>query len=74
MTTNNTTRRDFLACMSVLGFSGLGSAELFAQEQMPTRQIPGTNESLPIIGLGSSKPVSQQWWQRRRYLAKKSGQ
>jgi diketogulonate reductase-like aldo/keto reductase len=45
--------------MSALGFSGLGSAKLFAQEQMPTRQIPGTNESLPIIGLGSSKPVSQ---------------
>ena len=59
MATNNTTRRDFLACMSALGFSSLGSAELFAQEQMPTRQIPGTNESLPIIGLGSSKPVSQ---------------
>jgi len=59
MTANNSTRRDFLAFMSALGFSGLGSAELFAQEQMPTRQIPGTSESLPIIGLGSSKPVSQ---------------
>ena len=59
MAANNTTRRKFLTIMSALGFSGLGSAELFAQEQMPTRQIPGTNESLPIIGLGSSKPVSQ---------------
>ena len=59
MAANNTTRRKFLTVMSALGFSGLGSAELFAQEQMPTRQIPGTNESLPIIGLGSSKPVSQ---------------
>jgi len=59
MTANNTTRRDFLALMSALGFSGFGSAASFAQEQMPTRQIPGTNESLPIIGLGSSKPVSQ---------------
>ncbi len=37
----------------------MGSAELLAQEKMPARTIPGTNESLPIIGLGSSKPVSQ---------------
>lgn len=54
-----TTRRDFLALMSALGMSGLASGALLAQEQMPTRRIPGTNESLPIIGLGSSKPVSQ---------------
>ena len=59
MTDNTTTRRDFFAFMSALGLSGLGSAGSFAQERMPTRQIPGTNESLPIIGLGSSKPVSQ---------------
>lgn len=26
---------------------------------MPTNSIPGTDESLPIIGLGSSKPVAQ---------------
>ena len=59
MTDNNTTRRDFLAFMSAVGLSGMGSAELLAQEKMPARTIPGTNESLPIIGLGSSKPVSQ---------------
>jgi len=59
MITNNTTRRDFLALMSALGITGVGQSELFAQDQMPSRQIPGTNESLPIIGLGSSKPVSQ---------------
>jgi diketogulonate reductase-like aldo/keto reductase len=57
--TNTTTRRTFLASVSALGLSSLGPASLFAQEQMPTRKIPGTNESLPIIGLGSSKPVSQ---------------
>jgi diketogulonate reductase-like aldo/keto reductase len=57
--TNTTTRRNFLASVSALGLSGLAPPRLFAQEQMPTRQIPGTNESLPIIGLGSSKPVSQ---------------
>ena len=59
MTDNNTTRRDFLAFMSVLGLSGVGATEPFAQEQMPRREIPGTGEWLPIIGLGSSKPVSQ---------------
>ncbi len=59
MTAKHTTRRDFLALMSALGLTGVGQSELFAQEQMPSRQIPGTNESLPIIGLGSSKPVSQ---------------
>ena len=59
MVDNNITRRKFLTLMSALGLSGVDSAALFAQEQMPARQIPGTNESLPIIGLGSSKPVSQ---------------
>lgn len=59
MTANHTTRRDFLALMSALGLTGVGQSELFAQDQMPSRQIPGTDESLPIIGLGSSKPVSQ---------------
>ncbi|MCH8334262.1 MAG: aldo/keto reductase [Proteobacteria bacterium] len=59
MTGNNTTRRDFLALMSALGLTGADLAESFAQEQMPSREIPGTNEWLPIIGLGSSKPVSQ---------------
>jgi len=59
MTINSTTRRDFLALMSALGLYGLGPNESFAQEQMPRRRIPGADESLPIIGLGSSKPVSQ---------------
>jgi len=59
MIDHNTSRREFLLLMSALGISGCDPAELFADEQMPSRQIPGTNESLPIIGLGSSKPVSQ---------------
>jgi diketogulonate reductase-like aldo/keto reductase len=59
MIDNITSRRDFLALMSALGVSGLGAAQAFGQEQMPTRGIPGTSESLPVIGLGSSKPVSQ---------------
>jgi diketogulonate reductase-like aldo/keto reductase len=56
MTHNKTSRRDFLALAAILGIT---PAQLLAQEQMPRRQIPRTDESLPIIGLGSSKPVAQ---------------
>lgn len=59
MNHNNATRREFLAFMSALGLAGCSSEELFGGEQMPSRPIPGTDERLPIIGLGSSKPVSQ---------------
>lgn len=59
MTFNYTTRRDFLALLSALGLHGLGGPESFAQEQMPQRRIPGSDETLPVIGLGSSKPVAQ---------------
>ena len=59
MTDYTTTRRDFLALLSAMGISGLSATKSIAQERMPTRMIPGTSESLPIIGLGSSKPVSQ---------------
>jgi diketogulonate reductase-like aldo/keto reductase len=45
--------------MSARGITGLASEQLLAQEQMPRRRIPGSNESLPIIGHGSSKPVSE---------------
>lgn len=53
-----TSRRDFLALLSVLPVSGIASAAL-AQQTMPTRRIPGTSESLPVIGLGSSKVVEE---------------
>ncbi len=59
MNYKNTTRREFLALMSALGLAGIGSTASCARQQMPGRLIPGTDETLPIIGLGSSKPVSQ---------------
>lgn len=59
MNNKNATRREFLALMSAMGLAGCGSDELFGTEKMPSRPIPGTSERLPIIGLGSSKPVSQ---------------
>lgn len=58
------TRRDFLTHLAgagaLLAASGGVAArviERLSQDAMPTRQIPGTSETLPIIGLGSSKPV-----------------
>jgi diketogulonate reductase-like aldo/keto reductase len=55
----NQTRRDFLALMSMLGAGSLVNVRALAQETMPVRQIPTTGEELPLIGLGSSKVVSQ---------------
>jgi diketogulonate reductase-like aldo/keto reductase len=54
-----TTRRDFLALTSAASISGLLPAGALAQQRMPARAIPGTDEYLPVIGLGSSKVVSQ---------------
>lgn len=59
MTAKAINRRKFLALMSAAGFAGLAPGICIAREQMPTRRIPGTNDSLPIIGLGSTKPVAQ---------------
>ena len=55
----STTRRDVLAMLSAIGVTGLGPARCLAQEQMPRRAIPSTGEMLPVVGLGSSKVVSQ---------------
>ena len=61
-TPSDTTRRDFL-----IGLAGAGAVlaapravfgnTLSSQETLPTRPIPGTEETLPIVGFGSSKPV-----------------
>ena len=58
MHVNDLSRREFLAITSALGLSGLVPAPALAQARMPVRPIPGTDESLPIIGLGSSKVVT----------------
>ena len=59
MSTGNPTRRDVLAAMAGAGIAGMLPTTVFAQQGMPQRRIPGTDESLPLVGLGSSKPVSQ---------------
>jgi diketogulonate reductase-like aldo/keto reductase len=52
-------RRDVLALLAALGASNVATQGAWAQQTMPRRRIPGTNETLPIIGLGSSKVVSE---------------
>jgi diketogulonate reductase-like aldo/keto reductase len=50
-----TSRRGFVAIAGTVGATALTPA--LAQSGMPRRPIPGSGESLPVIGLGSSKVV-----------------
>lgn len=52
-------RREFIALLSALGASNFATLGAWAQQAMPLRRIPATGETLPIIGLGSSKVISQ---------------
>ena len=54
-----TTRREFLTLLTASAAAGLGSDAGWAQASLPARAIPGTAESLPIIGLGSTRPVTE---------------
>ena len=56
-TTSETSRRGFLKQLSGLGAVLAHPRGVFAQETLPTRAIPATGETLPVVGLGSSKPV-----------------
>lgn len=53
------TRRNFLALLAAAGASVAAAQRVSAQQVMPLRRIPSTGETLPIIGLGSSKPVGE---------------
>ena len=60
MKSDDTNRREFLTRLAGLGAAlSLSSAAraLPPQQALPTREIPGTGERLPIVGFGSSKPV-----------------
>ncbi len=59
MTKQNISRRKFITLMSAASIAGLAPGVSLAREMMPRRRIPGTGEDLPIIGLGSTKPVGQ---------------
>jgi len=52
-----TTRREFFA-LSGGAALGCASGTVWAQQSMPVRAIPSTGETLPIIGLGSTRPVT----------------
>jgi diketogulonate reductase-like aldo/keto reductase len=52
-----TSRRDFL--LSSLAVLLSRPLLLRAQDKLPTRAIPASGEALPVIGLGSTKPVLQ---------------
>jgi|SRR6185369_8406228 diketogulonate reductase-like aldo/keto reductase len=63
-----TTRRDFLvrasAAGAALGLAGCMPPSVLAPDtgakaSIPKRKIPSTGELLPVIGLGSSKPVDE---------------
>jgi diketogulonate reductase-like aldo/keto reductase len=57
--TQKTSRREFLAVLSVLPVTGFATGTAFAQQKMPLRPIPATGETLPIVGFGSSKVVEE---------------
>ena len=58
--TTKANRREFIAAASaVTALSALGGSRSIAQESMPRRPIHSTGEMLPIVGLGSSKVVSE---------------
>lgn len=53
-----TTRREFIALASA-AMAALSARQGGAQARtMPTRTIPGTRETLPVVGLGSTRPVA----------------
>ena len=61
-TRSDTTRRDFLLRMAGVGAvlatpRAVSGERPRQQPTLPTRPIPGTDETLPIVGFGSSKPV-----------------
>ena len=52
-----TTRREFLFQLSSLGVLLSRPFEIRAQGQLPSRTIPASGETVPVIGLGSTKAV-----------------
>ena len=57
--TTETTRRAFVVQLSSLGVLLSRSFLALAQDTLPTRAIPASGERVPIVGLGSTKPVLQ---------------
>ena len=50
---NEVNRREFLAQSTAVAAVATVPVASFAQESMLTRRIPGTDEYLPVVGLGA---------------------
>lgn len=59
MANETVTRRDFVAFATACGALSVLPGRSFAATPIPERLIPVTGEALPVIGLGSSKVVSE---------------
>ena len=55
--TRQVKRRDFVKLASALGVLGAAPVVSASTEVLPRRAIPRSGEKLPIVGLGSTKPV-----------------
>ena len=53
------TRREFLTLLMAGATTNLACRTAAAQRPLPVRVIPITGETLPIIGLGSTRPVTE---------------
>jgi diketogulonate reductase-like aldo/keto reductase len=53
------TRREFLAGAAAASAAAVVPRGVWAQNAVPQRAIPGTGETIPVIGLGSSKVVEE---------------
>lgn len=55
--TTRSTRREFLMQLAGMGALLSRPDRLLAQDTLPTRAIPGSDERLPVVGFGSTKAV-----------------
>ena len=56
---HTTDRREFLKLLGACAAAGFTSREGSAQRALPARAIPSSGEVLPIVGLGSTRPVTE---------------
>ena len=56
---HTTGRREFLTLLGACAAAGLAPRGGSAQRALPARAIPSSGESLPIVGLGSTRPVTE---------------
>ncbi len=54
-----TDRREFLKCAAAAGLAAYAPLSIAKDRQLPTRLIPGSDEALPIVGLGNSRVFAE---------------